>query len=129
MTAICPHCTSALSTYKTIVDSEPTNIEVLVCAHCDKVLGVVGPAWDEGRRIDVNKVADLLDVAASTDDEGEARTVFSVAIKEISSEIRVLDGGGGGGVFERLLRALFERQRERKQREDQAEGRGPSHPV
>ncbi len=90
---------------------EPTNIEVLVCAHCDKVLGVVGlvgPARDEGRRGDVHEIADLLDVAVSTDDEGEALTVFTVAIEKINSGI---EGGGDGissGQLELLLRMLFE---------------------
>jgi phage FluMu protein Com len=41
--AKCPHCEQPLSTYTTTLDSDPKNIEVLICAHCDKLLGVVGP--------------------------------------------------------------------------------------
>ena len=117
MTPFCPHCAAELSTYTTIVDREPTNIEVLVCARCDKVLGVVGlvgPARDEGRRVDVHEIADLLDVAVSADDDGEALTVFTVAIDKINSEI---EGGGdsalSGEQIELLLRMLVERIRER----------------
>jgi transcription elongation factor Elf1 len=41
--AQCPHCNQPLSTYTTVPDSDPRNIEVLICAQCDKLLGVVGP--------------------------------------------------------------------------------------
>ena len=37
--------------------------------------------------MDLDEIADLLDVAVSTDDEGEARTVFSIAIDKIDSTI------------------------------------------
>jgi|SRR5215204_2555840 len=127
MTAFCPHCSAALSTYTTIEDSEPTNVEVLVCAHCDKVLGVVGPARVERRRMDVDAIADLLNVAVSTDDEGEALTVFSVVIEQINRGIET-EGGDviDGGLFDRLLRTFLERQRELKRQRDQADaGRPP----
>ncbi len=124
MTPFCPHCTAELLTYTTVVDREPTNIEVLVCAHCDKVLGVagqVGPARDEDRRIDVHAVADLLNVAMNTDDEGEALTVFTVAIGQINSEIGKGDDGSFTDMFERILRAYFEKQRQQKEQRDQAD--------
>jgi phage FluMu protein Com len=41
--AKCPHCERPLSTYtETVDDGENPNIKVLVCAQCDKLLGVVG---------------------------------------------------------------------------------------
>lgn len=39
----CPHCEQPLSTYTTSLDAEPQNVTVLICAQCDKLLGVVGP--------------------------------------------------------------------------------------
>ncbi len=80
MTAFCPHCNEALSTYTTIDDSGPKNIEVLVCARCDKVLGLVGPAPDAPPRMDVDAIADVLEAAIDAEDEGQARTLRSVAI-------------------------------------------------
>ena len=120
MTGFCPHCTAALSTYTTNVDSEPTNIEVLVCAHCNKVLGVVGPARAEGRRVDVEEVADLLSVAASTDDDDEARTVFSVAIEKITSTVETVGEEAvlSNEQIEALVRLLFERLREQTRQRD-----------
>jgi phage FluMu protein Com len=42
--AKCPHCDQPLSTYTTTLDDgdNPNVIKVLVCAQCDKLLGVVG---------------------------------------------------------------------------------------
>ena len=44
--AKCPHCGQPLSTYTTLLDSEPVDVSVLVCARCDKLLGVVGPVGE-----------------------------------------------------------------------------------
>ena len=129
MAALCPHCSEALSTYTTTVDREPTNIEVLVCAHCDKVLGVVGPARDQRRRMDVDEIADLLDVAVSTDDEGEARTVFSIAIDKIDSTIGGMGGEVSSGQLVLLLRTVLDRMRDREQKEQRQRGkRGKDQP-
>jgi hypothetical protein len=121
MTALCPHCTAALSTYTTHVDSEPTNIEVLVCAHCDKVLGVVGPARGGGPRLDVEEVAELLSVAVNTDDDDEARTVFSIVIDKIDSTVETGGGGIDDAQFSRLLERytqnLYDRMREQKRQD------------
>jgi len=126
MPAFCPHCNEALSAYTTNAESKPTNVEVLVCGHCDKVLGVVGPARAEGPGLDVDEIADLLSVAASTDDEGEAQTVFSVAIGKIDSAIEE-EGGGGidGRLFERLLKNFFDRLRDEKRRREQQDADRP----
>jgi hypothetical protein len=123
MTAFCPHCSEALSTYTTIADSESSRVEVLVCAHCDKVLGVVGPAGNKGRQLDVDQISDLLDVAINTDDESQARTVFMIVIESLNTQF---DAAGGDDaafsrLFEQLLRAHYEGQRRRKAQEEQAQ--------
>jgi phage FluMu protein Com len=41
--AKCPHCQMPLSTYTTLLDDGDADpIKVLICAQCDKLLGVVG---------------------------------------------------------------------------------------
>ena len=57
----------------------------------------------------------------NTDDEGEALTVFTVAIGQINSEIGKGDDGSFTDMFERILRAYFEKQRQQKEQRDQAD--------
>lgn len=129
MTALCSHCGQPLSAYTAIVETEPANLEVLVCGHCDKVLGVVGPARGTGRRIDENVIAELLDAAMNADDDDQARTLQSVAIGQMDSQVRAI-GGGDPAFFERLLTTLLERQRQRKSEEERtAAERDHGRPV
>jgi hypothetical protein len=118
MSALCPHCSQALSTYTTRVKSEPADIEVLVCAHCDKVLGVVGRAVETGRRrMDVDEIADVLGAALSADDPDQVRTLRSIAIDQIDSQFGN-SGGDDSAVFERIFTRLLE-QHQRQRREEQ----------
>ena len=123
MTALCPHCTAALSTYTANAGSESKDVEVLVCAGCDKVLGVVGPAQADGPRLDVEEIADLLSLAVSADDDDEARTVFSIVIERLDSTVETVGDTNAlsDRQFERLLQILVDKLRARQRQKDQAD--------
>jgi hypothetical protein len=73
-----------------------------------------------GRRMDVDGIAKLLDMAMTTNDEDVATTAMSVAIQQIHTQF---DAGGGSdpGFFEQLVKSWFNRVEKRKEDERRAD--------